>query len=148
MEDGDISGFSEQIDTVALKPKITVFFCVNTFPDEGAFAEGIEKSFEMNAVQIACSGMVKDVVLLKAFEAGADSVMVMVCPEGSCRYLNGNIRAKKRVQFVKRILKEIGLGENRLNIYNIASGDKKGAIHAFQNILSDLNRQGESPIEK
>lgn len=133
---------------MTLKPKITVFFCVNTFPDEGALAEGVEKNFEMNAVQIACSGMVKDVVLLKAFEAGADSVMVMVCPEGSCRYLNGNIRAKKRVQFVKRILKEIGLGENRLNIYNIASGDQKEAICAFRNTLSDLNRQGESPIEE
>ena len=148
MKSGIYPDFWEQIDNVTLKPKITVFFCVNTFPDEGAFAKEIEEAFEMNAVQIACSSMVKDVVLLKAFEAGADSVMVMVCPEGSCRYLSGNIRAKKRVHFVKRILKEIGIGENRLNIYNIASGDKKGAICAFQNTLSDLNWQGENPREE
>ncbi len=42
------------------------------------------------SIKLPCSSMTREVVLLKAFEAGADAVVVLVCPEGSCRYLEGN----------------------------------------------------------
>jgi len=46
--------------------------------------------------------------LLKAFEAGADAVFVAGCLEGECHYLTGNLRAKKRVNKLKKDLAQMG----------------------------------------
>ena len=70
--------------------------------------------------------MTKDVFLLRAFEAGADAVLVLACPEESCRYAEGGKRARKRVQYTRGILDEIGMdGEKQLAIYNTVAGDEK-----------------------
>lgn len=89
--------------------------------------------------------MVKDVFLLRAFESGADAVLVLVCPEGQCRYVEGNLRAKKRVQRVKDLLDEIGLNGRRLSIHNIAFGDGAAAARVIQEVLADLDDLGPNP---
>jgi F420-non-reducing hydrogenase iron-sulfur subunit len=86
------------------KPKITLFHCINAFGDADALALSDNNACELKTVKMACSSMVKDVFLLRAFEAGADGVVVLVCPDGQCRYIEGNIRAKKRVGWVRRLL--------------------------------------------
>ena len=127
------------------KPKITLFHCINAF-DNYAFLPGQEGTFDLNPVKMACSSMVKDVFLLRAFEAGADAVAVFVCPEGQCRYVEGNIRAIKRVNFVKNLLDEIGLGGGRLSLHNVQSGDNEIVGRILQQILSEINDIGPSPV--
>ncbi|MBC8392507.1 MAG: hydrogenase iron-sulfur subunit [Deltaproteobacteria bacterium] len=99
----------------------------------------------MKTVKLPCSSMVKDVFLLRAFEAGADAVIVMVCPEGACRYIEGNIRAKKRVGWIKKLLDEIGLDGERLSLFNIASGDEAAVAKVIQKTLKDLTDLGPNP---
>ncbi len=99
----------------------------------------------MNVVRLACSSMVKDIVLLKAFEAGADGVLVMVCPEGQCRYVEGSIRAKKRVQWVKSLLDEIGLDGRRLSICTMFLQDTDSPEQIIQETLAVLNDLGPNP---
>lgn len=89
--------------------------------------------------------MTREVFLLKAFESGADAAVVLVCPQGSCRYLEGNIRATKRVNRVKKLLDAIGLDGRRLNIYNINHGDQSAADKILEKTLTDLNELGPSP---
>jgi coenzyme F420-reducing hydrogenase delta subunit len=89
--------------------------------------------------------MVKDVFLLRAFESGSDAAVVFVCPEGECRYVEGNIRAKKRVKRVKDLLDEIGLDGRRLSIFNISSGDEAAAVQNIQKAISDLADLGPNP---
>ncbi len=60
--------------------------------------------------------------MLDAFEKGADGVMVAGCLEGDCHYLVGNLRAKKRVTRVRNILEEIGIDPERVEMYNLSSG--------------------------
>lgn len=127
------------------KYRITLFHCINTFGEGDSVtftdAERIEPSF----VKMPCSSIVKDVFLLRAFEAGADAVIVMVCPEGACRYVEGNLRAKKRVAWVKALLDEIGLGGDRLSLFNIASGDAAAADRCVGEALSKLAVLGKNP---
>jgi len=40
---------------------------------------------------------------------------------GECHFLRGNLRAKKRVQYVKTLLEEVGLGGARVEMYNMSS---------------------------
>ena len=127
------------------KAKITVFYCINTF-DSGAPVQitGVD-NVELRFVKLACSSMVKDVFLLRAFEMGADAVIVLVCPEGQCRYVEGNLRAYKRVMWVKKLLDEIGIEGQRLSLANISSEDKDAAARVVEKVKADLIELGPSP---
>ena len=127
------------------KPKITLFHCINTFDDASeSFLTG-KDNCEIKTVKMPCSSMVKDVFLLRAFEAGSDAVVVMVCPEGQCRFLEGNIRAKKRVAWVRNLLDEIGLNGQRLSFGNISSGDKIAVNQIIDDVLKNLAELGPNP---
>lgn len=128
-----------------LKLKITVFHCINTFNDAGTVRGGGDEGEEITFIPLPCSSMVKDVFLLRAFEAGADAVAVMVCPEGACRYVEGNLRAKRRVMWVQKVLDEIGLGGRRLALFNVAPGDEKAIARILQEIRDDISALGPSP---
>ncbi len=126
-------------------PKITVFYCINTFSEEVSLRAGSENNYELTTVELPCSGMVKDIFLLKAFETGADAVVVLVCPEKQCRYVQGSIRARKRVEWVQNLRDEIGVSGRRLSIFNISSGDGVSSVEIIRNILADLDELGPNP---
>src|SRR5512136_3220878 len=72
-------------------------------------------------VKVPCTGRVDILLILRAFESGVDGVYLAGCLEGECHFLKGNLRAKKRVQYVKGLLEEVGLGGDRLDMYNMSS---------------------------
>lgn len=118
------------------KPKITLLHCINSLKQT---ADLIFNGCEVKVIQIPCSSMIKDVYLLRAFEAGADAVLVFVCPENNCRYAEGSIRAKKRVQWVSNLLDEIGMdGKRQLSIFNTIAGDNKAVETIIKNTLREL----------
>ena len=127
------------------KPTITVFYCINTLFEEVSLLAGGENNYELKTVKLPCSGMVKDVFLLKAFEAGADAVVVLVCPEEQCRHIQGSIRARKRVEWVQNLLDEIGLSGRRLSIFNISSEGRASSTEIIRKALSDLDELGPNP---
>ncbi|MBU1342375.1 MAG: hydrogenase iron-sulfur subunit [Proteobacteria bacterium] len=122
-------------------PKLTLFHCLNSFEETASLFDGCQ----MKTVKMACSSMTKDIHLLKAFEAGADAVLVLVCPEKGCRYAQGSIRARKRVDYVKSILDDIGMDGRRLNIFNTAAKDSGSIRDIIQNTILDLETIGPNP---
>jgi F420-non-reducing hydrogenase iron-sulfur subunit len=124
------------------KPQITVFHCVNALGDAALLDF---ENCDINSVKLPCSSLSRELVLLKAFEAGADAVVVLVCPEGTCRYLQGNLRTAKRVARMKKLLDEIGLDGRRLNLYNIPHGDVRAAERIIENTLTELAVLGPNP---
>ena len=89
--------------------------------------------------------MTRDIHLLRAFEAGADAVLVLVCPETGCRFAEGSIRAKKRVDYVKTILDDIGMDGRRLNIFNTAAADTGSIKDIITDTLTQLETIGPNP---
>ncbi len=65
-------------------------------------------------VKVPCTGRVDILLILRAFESGVDGVYLAGCLEGECHFLRGNLRAKKRVQYVKGLLEEVGLGRGSI----------------------------------
>jgi F420-non-reducing hydrogenase iron-sulfur subunit len=131
--------------TENFKPKITLFHCINAFGNADELTLTVNQSCEIKTVKMACSSMVKDVFLLRAFEAGADAVVVLVCPEGQCRYVEGNIRARKRVAWVRNLLDEIGLDGRRLSLTNMRTGDKSAASQTMNDVVKKLAELGPNP---
>jgi coenzyme F420-reducing hydrogenase delta subunit len=124
------------------QPKITIFYCINAFNEKAALPVVSAGLAQWTYVKMACSSMVKDVFILKAFESGMDGVMVFVCPEEACRYVEGSIRAAKRVYRVKEILNEIGLGSDRLSIFNMVPGDADRMETALKEAADRLSQKG------
>jgi F420-non-reducing hydrogenase iron-sulfur subunit len=122
-----------------VKTKITLFHCFNAL-NSATFLN--LKDCDIRCINLPCSSMTREIVLLKAFEDNADAVIVLVCPEKTCHYLQGNLRAKKRVMRVKKLLDEIGLDGRRLNIYNIPHGDQAAVEAVIRHTILDLNSLG------
>jgi F420-non-reducing hydrogenase iron-sulfur subunit len=119
--------------------RIDVYHCfnaANSLPSE-------MNGFEVKGRKMTCSSMTREVFLLRAFEAGAEAVIVLVCPEGACDYLQGNIRARKRVERTQRILDEIGIGGQHLKIYNLPRQDQVEARKIIRQTICELNQDSE-----
>lgn len=127
------------------KPAITVFHCIDAFSQVASLAVPVADRVEVRTVKLPCAAIVQDVYLLRAFEAGADAVVVLTCAEGQCRYGDGNTRAEKRVGRVKKLLDEIGLGGRRLSLFGVSPQDKNACARIIRETLSDLDDLGPSP---
>jgi len=97
---------------------LALFYCqqVPGSSEQERFA--IEKEYGKNIrlFPIPCSGRLEPIHLLKALEEFADMAYVITCPEGECRYFEGNRRAKKRVERTRAIITDIGLEPERVGI--------------------------------
>jgi coenzyme F420-reducing hydrogenase delta subunit len=70
--------------------------------------------FSVREVMVPCTGRLQPEHFLKAFDAGADLVCVVACEGTNCHTLEGSRRAQRRVEYVRRLLDETGVGGERL----------------------------------
>jgi len=70
-------------------------------------------------VLVACTGRLQPEHVLKAFETGSDVVCAVGCEEHNCHYLEGSQRCARRVDYLRSILDEIGLGGKRLLFFHL-----------------------------
>ena len=95
-----------------------------------------------------CTGRVDHLLILKAFESGVDGVYLAGCLEGECHFLKGNLRAKKRVQYVKTLLKEVGLEADRVEMYNMSAAQGQRFAEAAREMTEKIRALGPTPIKK
>jgi len=107
------------------EPKIIAFCCHYCAFTAADLAGTMRQQYPPNIhiVRLPCTGKVHMNMLLQAFVDGADAVMVAGCEVGSCHFLEGNIRAKKRVENTKRKLEEVGINPEKLEMYHIAASE-------------------------
>jgi coenzyme F420-reducing hydrogenase delta subunit len=103
--------------------KISVFCCNTSYDQTQLIRNFSPPEDEMKVILLPCSGKLDILYLIKAFETGADGVAVMICKEGECRYVEGNMRARKRAEVVEELLKETGFGEGRVAVIQM---DERG----------------------
>jgi len=108
------------MDQISAGLNITIFFCRQLDINQDKNRRAIEKGLgpRVRFFPLPCSGRIEPLHLLRAFESGADMVYLIACPEGACRYREGNLRAKKRVQYAQKLIEEIGLEGARIELIN------------------------------
>ncbi len=105
------------------EPKIVAYccnFCAFAAADL-AGAMRLQYPHNVRIIKLPCTGKVDAIHLMKAFEDGVDGVFVAGCLEGQCHYLEGNLRARKRITYVKRLLAEVGIEPERIDMFNLSS---------------------------
>ena len=100
----------------------------------------------VRVLRLPCTGKVEVNHILTAFERGVDGVMVAGCLEGGCHFLEGNLRARKRVERAKQILGEIGLEPERLEMFNLSSAEGGRFAEIVTEMSERLGRLAPSPL--
>ena len=99
-------------------------------------------------IRVMCSGRVDPVLVLKAFEEGADGVLVGGCHIGDCHYISGNLQTKERMENLIRSLEILGLEKGRLRLEWVSAGEGQ----KFQQVVFDFTKKlqelGPSPLIK
>lgn len=98
-------------------------------------------------VRVPCTGKVDVQHMLHAFEKGADGIYIVGCKEGECQYKYGNIRARKRVEQVQKILSAIGLEGERAQMYNLSSSDGPLFVKYAEEMDDRIRKLGPNPIK-
>lgn len=108
----------------------------------------LQYSTNVKIVQVPCTGRVDIIHLLKALEDGADGVYVAGCEEGDCHYLSGNLKARKRVNYVRRILEELGVEPERVAMYNLSAAQGPRFVEIAKEFTAKIRELGPSPFQK
>ncbi len=129
-------------------PKIVAFCCYYCAYSAADLAGSMRLQYPSNIrlVEVPCSGRVDVLMILKAFEKGADGVYVAGCLEGDCHFLKGNYRAKKRVLYAKKILDEIGIGGERLEMFNLSGSSGPRFAEIAEEMVTRISKLGPSPL--
>ncbi len=102
--------------------KIDLFCCSSSLdPAELSNGNGAH-GIDLKVIPLPCSGKADILYFTKSFETGADGVAVVTCKKGDCRYIEGNLRAQKRVEAVDALLEETGLGRGRMVMIQLGEG--------------------------
>src|SRR3990172_618743 len=113
------------MDKKGVGRNITVFFCQQIDPKQDVNRRALEGELgdQIRFFPLPCSGRIDPLHLMRALESGADKVYLVTCPEGACRYREGNIRAKKRIAYTQGLIEEIGLERERLELVMTSAGN-------------------------
>ncbi len=135
--------------TRAFKKQAVVFFCCNTGFKKQRLRELLSPSpgISIRLVGLPCSGKIEVQFLLKTFETGVDTIFILGCMDGTCHYVDGNRKMRKRVQYVKDILNEIGIGGDRLEMFQISSDYPEGSQEVVARITERMNEVSPSPLK-
>jgi coenzyme F420-reducing hydrogenase delta subunit len=96
---------------------------------------------------LPCTGKVDLIHILRAFEKGADGVYVVGCLEGACQFTSGNLRARKRVEQARALLEKIGIGGERVQMYNLSSSEAPRFVQIASEMTQKIMSLGPNPIK-
>ena len=99
-------------------------------------------------VRVPCTGKVDVLHILRAFEKGADGVYIVGCLEGECRFNSGNLRARKRVEQAQQILDTVGIGGERVQMFNLSSGEAPRFVEAATEMTKKIKEAGPNPLKE
>ena len=103
---------------------------------------------EIRLMMVPCTGRVDILHILKAFELGFDTVFLSGCHEGDCHYLAGNIKAKKRVNKLKKDLEAMGLEPERLEMFHVSSGEGPKFAGVCKEMYERALKLGPNPVKR
>jgi len=142
------TGPKRRKDLEEFEPNIVAFCCQYCAYAAADLAGSMRLQYAPNVrvVRILCTGKADPIFFLKAFEGGADGVFVAGCVEGNCHFIEGNYRAKKRVHYAKKLLDEVGIGGERLEMYNMSAGEGAKFAAAADEMTARIKELGRSPL--
>ena len=131
------------------EPRIIGFLC-NWCSYTGADLAGtsrMKSAPNLRIIRLMCTGRVDPSFILRAFQLGADGILVAGCHPGDCHYQEGNFKALRRVLLLKRILREFGIDEHRLRLEWISAAEGEKFAKVSTEFTEELRALGPLRLE-
>ncbi len=131
------------------EPRILAFCCHYCAYAAADLAGTMRIQYPPNVriVRTPCTGRLETEYFLKALESGADGVLVAGCLEGGCHFTNGNLYAKKRVEYMREMLEEIGLEKERLRMVNVSASMARPLADLILDMVETVRKLGPSRVK-
>jgi len=97
-------------------------------------------------LRVPCSGRVDVLHVLKAFQNGVDGVIITGCLIGDCHYIDGNVKAKSRVEVMKKSLPALGINPERLEIDYASSSEGQKFATMMTNFVEKIRKLRPNPL--
>jgi coenzyme F420-reducing hydrogenase delta subunit len=98
-------------------------------------------------IRTPCTGRLEVDMFMKALEEGADGVLVAGCLEGGCHFQEGNLRARRRVEYTRQLLEEAGLEKERLRMVNVSSAMGRQLADYITEFIETVAALGPNPLK-
>lgn len=131
------------------EPQI-VAFCCNWCTYAAADLAGTSRVHyppNVKVVRVMCSGMVNPIYILKAFEGGADGVLVAGCHQTDCHYIDGPVKCDAMVDRLRKVLHVLGLEDERLRREMVAASEGVVFARIIKEMVEQLKKLGPSPFK-
>ena len=114
------------------EPKIVGFLC-NWCSYRGADLAGISRLHfapNVKVIRVPCSTRVEPSFVVKAFQSGADGVLILGCHPGDCHYVEGNYKTMRRIPLLKKMLAQFGIEDERVRLdwVSASEGEKYATL--------------------
>jgi len=130
------------------EPTIIAFVC-NWCTYTAADLAGTSRlSYPANVrlIRMMCTGMVDPKYVIKALLEGADAVLISGCHPGDCHYINGNLKARRRVKLLKEILPRFGFDDARVRLTWIGASEGNVFANTIREVVSQVKALGPSEV--
>lgn len=126
------------------EPKIIAFVC-NWCTYTGADLAGtsrLKQKPNARLIRVPCTGRIDPVFLIKAFESGADGVLVSGCHPNDCHYNAGNFHARRRWVFFKELLEFIGIEPGRVHFSWVSASEGQKWVNVVNGVIEEVRALG------
>lgn len=126
----------------SFEPKIVAFVC-NWCTYTGADLAGtsrLQMAPNVRVVRLPCTGRIDPLFVIKAFERGADGVIVSGCHPADCHYTAGNYHARRRFAIFRDVLSFMGVDTGRIT-FSWVSASEGGKWRDIVNETTERVRQ-------
>ena len=129
------------------EPNVIAFscmFCANPEPAEASSIK-TKQAARLRVIRLHCLGKIDSMHVLKAFESGADAVLVA---GGSCRFMEGLAAAQKKIEYTRKLLEELGIEPQRLELAAVSQAEGKTFTEAAQELIQRIRALGPNPLSQ
>jgi coenzyme F420-reducing hydrogenase delta subunit len=138
------------MESAEFEPKILAFCCHYCAYASADLAGSMRIQYPPNVriIRTPCTGRLETEYFIKAFENEADGVLVAGCLEGGCHFIEGNLCAKRRVEYTRELLEEIGIQKERLRMVNVSAAMARPLADIIIDMVETVRQLGPSPINQ
>jgi F420-non-reducing hydrogenase iron-sulfur subunit len=126
------------------EPKILGLLC-SWCAYGGADTAGVSRAqypANIRIVRVMCSGRVDPLFIARAFENGADGVLVAGCHSGDCHYISGNSYAADRFTAFSGLLDFFGIDRRRLKLAWVSASEGTRFASVVAEMTEELRALG------
>ena len=124
-----------------------VAFCCNWCSYAGADLAGtsrLEYPANVKIIRVPCSCRVNPMFILKAFQSGADGVILCGCHPGDCHYMTGNYYTRRRMSLLFSFLNYLGIEKERTRVEWVSAAEGARFSMVMNDFAAKIKELGEN----